>query len=371
MKKNRSLFQIIMLGLNLIAVVVLLFSYAAGLVSPSGYWVFALFGLAYPIILLVNLAFVFLWLILWKRYVFLSVVTILLGWSDLHSIVPVHLGSRDALPGIHFRMISFNIHSLYGNQKIQSIPETRSQVTAFLSSQQADVVCLQEFFAVGENFSKTVDRFSQSIDLKYNYFKNYKNFDNKTKINAIATFSRYPVTDTGSFHFPGKSVFAIYTDLAMDEDTIRVYNLHLESIRLSNDDYTFYSQITEPDKEKTPIREGSKKMIWKLRKAWQERARQVQTLKNHMSLCRRPMIICGDFNDTPSSYTYHQLLEDKSDAFREAGTGIFGSTYAGRFPSFRIDYLLFSGDFSVQSYQKTEVDLSDHYPVMAEFTLNK
>jgi endonuclease/exonuclease/phosphatase family metal-dependent hydrolase len=307
--------------------------------------------------------------VLWKRYIFLSLVTILLGWSDLDSIYPVHFGKKEPVSGPEFTILTFNIHSLYGNMQVQSIPETRSQVMEFLNARKADIVCTQEFFAVGEDFDKTVSRFTRSIDLEHHYFKNYRDFDNNRKINAIATFSRYPVTDTGSFCFEGKSVYAIFTDLAIGADTFRVYNLHLESIRLSKDDYSFYSQLTEPDSEKTQIREGSRKMLWKMRKAWKERARQVESLKSHIGSSPYPVIICGDFNDTPSSYTYHQLSDGRSDAFRKAGSGLFGSTYAGKLPSFRIDYLLSDDRFSVQSYNMYEVDLSDHYPVMARFTI--
>ena len=113
----------------------------------------------------------------------------------------------------------------------------------------------------------------------------------------------------------------------------------------------------------TPIKEGSKRMFWKLRKAFILRSMEVNTLTKHIAACRYPIILAGDFNDTPSSYSYRQLTLQLTDSFKEAGNGFFESTYAGRFPSFRIDYILHSKKFSAQAYKKFDIELSDHYPI--------
>jgi endonuclease/exonuclease/phosphatase family metal-dependent hydrolase len=150
----------------------------------------------------------------------------------------------------------------------------------------------------------------------------------------------------------------------MNRDTVRVYNLHLESIRFGNEDYSFFSQITEPDiEETTPIKEGSKRMMWKLRKAFILRSKEVNILSKHLASCPYPVVLSGDFNDTPTSYAYHQLTNSLSDSFVESGSGLFQSTYAGQLPSFRIDYILHSAHFKAVSYAKMEINLSDHYPI--------
>jgi len=153
-------------------------------------------------------------------------------------------------------------------------------------------------------------------------------------------------------------------------DTIRIYNLHLESIRFGNDDYSFYSQLTDPDKDATPIKEGSKRMIWKMRKAFMLRSKQVHQLARHVKASPYPVILAGDFNDTPSSYTYHQLTTDLSDAYKEAGEKFMEGTYSGKLPSFRIDYILHSKEFHTLSYKKFDVDLSDHFPIAATMVFN-
>jgi endonuclease/exonuclease/phosphatase (EEP) superfamily protein YafD len=111
--------------------------------------------------------------------------------------------------------------------------------------------------------------------------------------------------------------------------------------------------------------------MWKLRKAFIIRSTQVNTLSAHIASCPYPVILSGDFNDTPSSYTYHQLVMKLTDSFVESGNGLFMNTYAGKFPSFRIDYILHSDWFRSVSYQTMQVDISDHYPIAATLYKNK
>jgi endonuclease/exonuclease/phosphatase family metal-dependent hydrolase len=362
--KGRSILKTVIYFLNICAVGGLLSSYLSEYISPDKFWILAFFGLAYPILLIINILFVLFWLISWNRFIFVSLITILLGYNSLLAIYPIRFSRQLPSPQAKIKIISFNVHSLYGNQRADSKQEIKSKVTEFLAGQSADIICVQEFYAIGEDFSQTLSKFARSIHLDYYSFKNYQEFNNKRKINAIATFSRYPIVNFGCFNLPGRSHYAIFSDIVINRDTIRVYNLHLESIRFGNDDYSFYSHLTEPDQEEvTPIQEGSKRMLWKLRKAFIIRSKQVRTLSEHLASCPYPVILSGDFNDTPSSYTYHQLTKRLTDSFIESGNGLFSSTYAGKLPSFRIDYILHSDKFKSISYVTFSIDLSDHYPI--------
>ena len=366
MMKGRSILKNTLYFLNICAVAALLASYLSGYISPDKFWIMAFFGLAYPIFLIINLLFIVFWIITWKRFVFVSLISILIGFNSLLAIYPIRFSKPTVLPYPKIKIISFNVHSLYGNQRADSQQETKSKVTEFLSAQNADFICVQEFFAIGEDFSQTLLKFASSIHLDYYSFKNYREFNNKRKINAIATFSRFPIVNFGCFRLPERSHYAIFSDIVMNGDTIRIYNLHLESIRFGNEDYSFYSHLTEPDiEESTPIKEGSKRMLWKLRKAFILRSKQVKALREHITSCPYPIILTGDFNDTPSSYTYHQLTNGLTDSFIESGHGLFNSTYAGKFPAFRIDYILHSDKFKAISFANFDVDLSDHYPITA------
>ena len=367
---GRSILKTILYFLNICLVIGLLASYLSGYISPDKFWILAFFGLAYPIFLILNILFVLFWLLTWKRFIFVSLIAILIGFHSLLAIFPIRFSQPKAMSYPQIKIVSFNVHSLYGNQPADNQKETKSKVTEFLAKQNADIICVQEFYAIGEDFSQTLSKFASSIHLEYYSFKNYTEFYNKRKINAIATFSRFPIVNFGALRLPERSHYATFSDIVMQGDTVRVYNLHLESIRFGYDDYSFYSHLTEPDieegttiKEGTQIKEGSKRMIWKLRKAFIIRAKQVNILTKHIASCPYPVILSGDFNDTPSSYTYHQLTNKLADSFIESGHGLFKSTYAGKLPSFRIDYVLHSKKFNSISYQTFDIDISDHYPI--------
>ncbi|HNY03366.1 MAG TPA: endonuclease/exonuclease/phosphatase family protein [Bacteroidales bacterium] len=369
MAKGRSIAKSFLYFLNVLAVLALLASYAAGYVSPEKWWGFAFFGLAYPVILLVNLVFVVFWLITWKKFIFVSLLVILAGFIQIRAIYPIHLtGNQPDIRPNSFKIITFNIHSLYGSRKGDSPTKTRGKVTDFFVGRKAQIVCLQEFAAWGEEYSRTLHKFARSIRLGYYSFRNYQYYSNKLRINAIVTFSNYPVANEGYFELNGNT-FGIYTDMVIGRDTVRVYNVHLESIRFGNEDYLFYSHLTEQDTASAGLQEGSKRMFWKLRKAFVIRARQVDMLTRHLAGCRYPVILAGDFNDPPSSYTYRQLTRTLSDAFIERGTGLFRGTYRGKLPSYRIDHILHSRQLITQYFERINVDLSDHFPVTATLTL--
>ena len=178
-------------------------------------------------------------------------------------------------------------------------------------------------------------------------------------------FSKYPIVRSGFIQNDHESTYAIYADLKISDEIIRVYNVHLESFQFGQDDYTFYSNIAEAETTKTPLKEGSLKILNKLRKGYELRASQVDKLRLNINKSPYPKMVCGDLNDTPTSYTYQVMCKGLSDSFKKAGNGIFSSTYSGNFPSFRIDYILIDKKFEAYNYMKHPLLLSDHYPISA------
>jgi endonuclease/exonuclease/phosphatase (EEP) superfamily protein YafD len=201
--------------------------------------------------------------------------------------------------------------------------------------------------------------------MKYSFYRNYFQSKNKKKrkIDALVIFSKYPIIRTGFYQDDHKSTNAIYVDVAVDDEVFRIYNLHLESFQFGQDDYTFYSNLKEVETDKTPIQAGTKKILLKLRRAYELRARQVDNLRTSIKTSPYPKLVCGDLNDTPSSYTYQVLSQGLQDSFKKAGNGLIGNTFRGNLPSFRIDYILFDKKFEAYNYEKIDISLSDHYPI--------
>jgi endonuclease/exonuclease/phosphatase family metal-dependent hydrolase len=241
-----------------------------------------------------------------------------------------------------------------------------SKVTDFLVQQNPDILCIQEFFLRSEDSLKVLQKFTRGLHTNFYSIKNYQEIRDKRKIFAIATFSRFPIIGSGEIRASDNNTFANYTDLIIGRDKIRVYNIHLESIRFGRDDYSFYAQLTDQAKdpsENFSFRQGLYMILYKLKRAFIIRANQVDLLEENIKRSPYPVVICGDFNDTPASYTYHEMISGFHDSYCQAGTGFLGSTYAGSFPSFRIDYILYNGAFTAYNYRKSSIDLSDHYPI--------
>ena len=180
---------------------------------------------------------------------------------------------------------------------------------------------------------------------------------------GIATFSKYPIVNKGKLEFTG-SVFnnsCIFTDIKINDDTVRVYNIHLQSINFLKRDYHFMDSVIVKDKNQEI--KGSKRILKLLKKAYIKRATQTDMVAEHIKNSPYPVIVCGDFNDPPSSYAYHLLSRNLKDAFRESGSG-FGQTYiGGSVPSFRIDYIFHDPKFKAYEFNTIHKRYSDHRPI--------
>ncbi len=184
---------------------------------------------------------------------------------------------------------------------------------------------------------------------------------NRRRNYGIATFSRYPIINKGSVPLEDRLSICIYSDILMDKDTFRVYNCHLQSIHLNDKHYQFMDslKLRYDNQQMADIKDIS----FRLRDAFIKRAAQADIIAAHISSCPHPVIICGDFNDTPVSYTYRTIRDGLQDAFSESGWGL-GRTYNGKFPSFRIDYILHSGSMEALFFTREKVKLSDHFPII-------
>jgi endonuclease/exonuclease/phosphatase family metal-dependent hydrolase len=366
---KRSFGKWVLIIFTILSSICLLLSYAGFYISPAKVWFLAFFGLAYPLILAVNVLFVILWLLLLKKYIWIPLITILIGINHVLSFIQIRSADQQPVSG-SLKVISYNIHGESEYYKRPSRNGNFSEVIKFLSEQEPDILCVQEFFLKSRDSSTALKWISEEINMKYFFFKNYYKKESKRKIDALIIFSKYPILRSGSIQDNHNSTYAIYTDIKIYDEIIRVYNIHLESFQFGQDDYTFYSTIAEAETPKTPLKEGSMKILMKLRKGYEFRAKQVDNLRTVFKSSPYPMLVCGDLNDTPTSYTYQVLTKGMRDSFKKAGSGFFGNTYSGNFPSFRIDYILFDKKFEAYNYRKHKIILSDHYPISAYINIH-
>jgi endonuclease/exonuclease/phosphatase family metal-dependent hydrolase len=187
------------------------------------------------------------------------------------------------------------------------------------------------------------------------------------KINfGLVTFSRYPIIHKEPISFPETINGAISSDILIGKDTIRIYNCHLQSIRLRKDYNDLLDSLIFNYNERQL--DELKDISFRMRQAYILRGKQVDLMNAHIKKSAHLVIICGDFNDTPVSYTYYNLSKGLKDAFIESGSGI-GTTFRGNLPYMRIDYVLYSPWFTSQYFEIKRVNLSDHYPVVSRFVV--
>jgi endonuclease/exonuclease/phosphatase family metal-dependent hydrolase len=342
-------------------------AYLSTIISPAKIWWLAFYGLAYPYLLIINLVFFVFWLFKLKKAVLISVLAILLGLPQMNNYIPVFGKNKKRESAkdnsLEIKVLSYNVRAFNIYEWLND-PNTKKGIFNFVRSEHPDIICMQEFFT-NANSNLDPERIKQIfLETPYQHISYTLKTGNGTGY-GIATFSKYPIVNQGAIRFENSTNQTIFTDIVIDRDTIRVYNNHLQSVNFRSNNYSFIDSLSLKYDEKQ-LREFQD-ISSKLKRAFIKRAEQASLVSVQIKNSPYPVIVCGDFNDTPVSYTYYKMKKGLYDAFVEAGEGI-GSTYFGRM-SFRIDYILYSDDFKAIDFEKVETKLSDHYPIMS--TLRK
>jgi len=351
----------ILLGINALLAISLLISYLAVHISPGVFALPAYFGLAYPYLLLFNILMVIVWAMLLRFEALISVVVIALGITHFSNYIKLIKPKGDKAGT--FKVLSYNIRLFnYFEGKKGSGSEKR--MIELLKSQKADIICLQEYLVLGSQSAKEA---SIKASLGGKYYSHIKVIGwGKNKSYGIATFSRFPIIRKGEIIHPGSSSLTIFTDILAGKDTFRIYNNHLQSFRLKGMERSLLEEMTAEENETF---EEVKVLSTSLRKGFARRSLQAQVLKDHINNSKYPVIVAGDFNDTPVSYSYRKIRKGLNDSFVNSGYGA-GFTYKGNYPPNRIDYILYDNALINNYFEILKVRYSDHYPIVAWFRKN-
>jgi len=359
-----SFLKKLFLTLNILAALGLCLSYLASTVSPLSFWLLAFFGMGYPAFFLINILFVLFWLLRLKIYCLISLMLILLGFGEFNKLVAVlWKDDNELIRENAMKIISYNVQN-FGLYNWKNNVEYRDKMLSLMEEEHPQIVCFQEFYTDEEGIFENIDRIRRQLQTSGYHFE--KVFSKDQHHWGIATFTSYPIVSSGRIDLDNSlRNIAMYTDIKVGEQVIRVYNLHLQSIHFQPEDYQYLEKVKE---KKKPDINSSKKILSKLKYAFIKRAVQAEIIAEHIKNCSLPVIVCGDFNDMPVSYAYQTIANGLQDAFVEAGTGL-GITYAGFLPAFRIDYILFHKTLSAQDYFTIKKKYSDHYPIVCVLRL--
>lgn len=354
-KKGKSSWPIIFIFrlILVVSALALLISYLSIYINPSITSIPLFFGLYFIPLVFLNVFLLIVGLI--RRSGATWITFVILLPSILFADLFVRWGKpNEGEKGIALKVCTYNV-GLFAQKKGLDRGELLSNVARFISKEGPEVICFQEFYV--KDTAKIRGEFSEYPYIYYHFF----NLRNGGKFGNL-TISKFPIVSGGKITFKGSTNLCIYTDIEHFGKIIRVYNTHLESHSIS---FTaLIKKMSKSDKVSDDLLEVHDRMA----STFKKRALQVDAIAAHASESDYSAIICGDFNDTPMSYTYHKLTTDRKDSFKESGRG-FSATYAHLWPLLRIDYILYPKYFRSMSHQTKRVDYSDHYPVISEIII--
>lgn len=348
----------ILLAINIFLILLLALAYLSIYINPATTAFPALFGLAYPYIAAANVAMVIVWILFRRWYALLSALALAAGFGYIHNFI--RFTNQGTEEHHELKLMSYNIRLFNFYEETEK--NTHSKMIQLLRKEDPGILCLQEYFVKGDPAAGERKLLEGLGGKRHTHFKLVKS--GGASRYGIATVSRYPIIYRGDVIHPGSSSLTIFSDIVVDTDTFRVYNNHLQSFRLRRVEGTLLSEITGEEKGGSVDKISG---IYKsLMQGFASRALQVDRVRRHMESSPYPVIVAGDFNDTPVSYTYRVMRRGLKDAFVEAGYGA-GFTYRGKYPPNRIDYVLYSDGIECTDFDIVKVRYSDHYPVIAYF----
>jgi len=327
-------------------------------VNPNTFIVPAFFGLTFLLWLLINTFFFFFWMVVRFKYISISFGAILISFPLLMNYFSFHFGSNDPASSTAFKVMTYNVRN-FDLYNWKSGEKTLVKIMEQIKEQQPDILCVQEFFNADSGKYQTIKTLMKEAG-----FTSFR-FDSTVSRKkyggwGVATFSRFPIVNSGVIHFPNSKLnSSLFTDVKIHSDTLRIFNVHLQSVYLSNTDYEYIEHVAEDhDVQVKP----TQKIFSKLKSAFTARAAQALQMKVEMAKSPYRILVCGDFNDTPASFCYHTMSSHLNDAFLCTGFGI-GPTYSGFFTPYRIDYILLDKKLHASDYKTLCEKYSDHYAV--------
>jgi endonuclease/exonuclease/phosphatase family metal-dependent hydrolase len=355
----RKILHRIFLGINIFFALSLLIAYLAVHINPEDFAFPAYFGLAYPYLLLINLVIAVIWAVNLKYEALISVFVIALGFTHLSNYIKFRKPKNEKTGT--FQVMSYNVR-LFNYFEKPGSTGSENKIFAVVKSRKPDIICFQEIYING-SASKMDTEIMKALGGKY--YSHKKLFGRgKNKFYGIVTYSRFPIAGKGEIVHPGSSSLSIYTDVVISKDTFRIFNNHLQSFRLRKTERSFVEELVDSE-DKQSMNE-IKTLSKSLKTGFVRRALQAQMVKNYVNRSPYPVIVIGDFNDTPVSYAYRKIRKGLNDSFVKSGYGA-GFTYHGNYPPNRIDYILYDNKLQSTNFEILKAKYSDHYPVIASF----
>jgi len=338
-------------------------------------WFIAMMGLIFPVLFFILVGLFFYWLIRKSKWAIAFFIILLSGWKQVSVMMAFHIPGNfeEHKTSATLRVLTWNL-SAWGqsNAADQKKSNNQEQMIGLVNKINADIVCFQEY--VYYNNKKMQDSILPALKgngYQYSYFVPTKFNEHLYKTTWLQTtiiISKYPIVDTSHLFYTDEQLIEplIYADINVNGQIIRVFTTHLESVRLVRRDANGLRNWKQPFRGTLG---ALRLMAYKLRNAYKARDLQAETLNKKIKESPYPVIVCGDFNDVPNSYTYFTVKGKLQDAFINKGSGFGKSLAMVPVLPLRIDYILADKKFDATQCNVIEASYSDHYPIVADLTL--
>jgi endonuclease/exonuclease/phosphatase family metal-dependent hydrolase len=360
--------------LNMVVGILFLLSCCNAFLHPDKWWFIALLAFFFPLFLIGLLCFLIFWLFTRLRYALISIICLIIGWQNIHAFFGFSLASHDFTrnDSTHIRIMTWNVRRWdeFSLKKTGSSGH-RLPMLELVARQKADLLCFQEFYEPVDSAKSNIRYICNRLGYPYFFFsRDYRNRNNKYETGAII-FSKYPIIAKTQAHFNKDSLQKTESLIAADIDfhgkIIRVFTTHLQSVLFKTKDFRNVEIIQNAEDS---MLEASRSLAKKLKNALGLRGYQADAVRRQLDRSPYPLVICGDFNDVPNSYTYFHIRGNLQDAFIAKCLGI-GRSYKGISPTLRIDYILPSKEFLVIQSMKLNSPYSDHNAMLTDLQLQE
>lgn len=323
--------------INNIFAFLLLLSYLTAFISPADFPIAGVLNFSIPFLWVINALFVLVWLIKLKKQILLSFMIMAIGYFQMQKLFIFSKQVHIADTGV--KVMGYNVMQFYSQTNKKK--STYKDIHDFVDEESPDILCFQEYRNDKNN-----------TFAKYNY----RIINNDSTNLKTVIYSKYPIFNTKHYGFGVSNNSAVFADIAVDKDSIRVFSIHFESLNLKQD----LDKIN---------REPKDKLIKRLSKTFRRQINQVHDIEDDITNSPYPVVVSADMNNTALSYLYRQLkAEGLKDTFLESGE-YYGSTFNFMIFPVRIDMIFIDEGLKSINFKNFEVDYSDHSPIMAEIGL--
>ena len=371
--------KILIIANTIVAMLFLCGCYAEFLFTNK-YWFVGFLPLAAVYLFAILLIFFIFWLFIGSKWSLLFFVIVLVSWQRIIKVVPFKTSTEFKLQKQDnaIRVMSWNV-AQFDVMNYKKDKTVHNKMIDLINKYQPDIACFQEMVAgdsvvdLNNSYYKKYSFYSiVDFELALHFPDEYYSYNWKENYLAyqhfgIIIFSKFPIINRHTITtYPNdyNSIFQ-YVDIVKNTDTLRVFNIHLQSLKFSE---TNLEYINNPSVESNADIKQSKNIIGKFKVGFLNRKRQADRIKEELNKSPYPVIICGDFNDLPNSYAYETIGKGLQNAFEKKGYGL-GRTFSGIAPTLRIDNIFVDKQYEITQFIREAKKLSDHFPIVTDIIL--